>query len=61
MKKYFLLAFALFMSLFANAQTPDDEPLKIRWCTFNIRLITQVDYKIGCGWDQRKERVSQYL
>ena len=61
MKKILLLALAILLPLLANAQTPGKEVLKIRWGTFNIRCINGDDYKIGCGWDQRKERVAQYL
>ncbi|MBO7068489.1 MAG: endonuclease/exonuclease/phosphatase family protein [Bacteroidaceae bacterium] len=61
MKNYLLLAFAMFLSLSANAQTSCNEAVKIRWGTFNIRCVNQDDYKIGCGWDQRKDRVVKYI
>ena len=35
--------------------------MDIRWATFNIRCVNKDDYKIDCGWDQRKERVVKYL
>lgn len=61
MKKYLLIIFAFFFSLYSDAQTSDDGTLNIRWATFNIRYNSSDDYKINCGWDQRKERVTQYL
>lgn len=61
MKKYFLIAFAVFFSLFSYAKSSAKQPVDIRWATFNIRCISKDDYKIDCGWDQRKERVVKYL
>jgi endonuclease/exonuclease/phosphatase family metal-dependent hydrolase len=61
MKKIFLFALTLLFPLFTSAQASVDVALKIRWATFNIRYNSSDDYKIGCGWDQRKERVAQYL
>ena len=61
MKKYFLIAFAVFFSLFSYAKSSAKQPVDIRWATFNIRCINKDDYKIDCGWDQRKERVVKYL
>ena len=61
MKKFFLIALAVFISLFSYAKPAGDEAVNVRWGTFNIRCISQDDYKIGCGWDQRKERVVQYV
>lgn len=61
MKKYFLLVLTIFISLFFSVQDSLGEEMKIRWGTFNIRLINQDDYKIECGWNQRKERIIHYL
>lgn len=61
MKKFLIWALVMFMPVFANARTRSDEAVKVRWATFNIRCITKDDYKIDCGWDQRKERVYKYL
>lgn len=61
MKRYFLISFAVFLSLFTNAKTSNKGTVDIRWATFNIRCINKDDYKIDCGWDQRKERVVKYL
>ena len=61
MKKYFLMALAILFPLFVVAQPLSEVAVEVRWGTFNIRYNNQDDYKIGCGWDQRKERVVQYL
>ena len=61
MKKIFLLALAILLPVFSYAQSSQDTLVKVRWGTFNIRYNNSEDYKIGCGWDQRKERVAGYL
>ena len=61
MKKYFFIALTVFFSFLSCAQVSAAKPLTIRWATFNIRCISKDDYKINCGWDQRKERVYRYL
>ena len=49
------------MPLLSFAKEKVQDPVKVRWCTFNIRCISSDDEKIGCGWDSRKERVAQYV
>ena len=61
MKKILFLALAVFFSLITNAQAPAGDAIKIRWATFNIRCVSGDDYKINCGWEQRKELVARYL
>ena len=61
MKKYLLIAFAIFSSFLLNAQPINEDTVKVRWGTFNIRYNNQSDYKIDCGWKQRRERVYKYL
>lgn len=61
MKKISLVVFALLFSLFSFARPADDEPVKVRWGTFNIRYNNPDDYRISCEWDQRRERVVRYL
>lgn len=61
MKKFLLIAFAVFFSLFSYAKSSSKKPVDIRWATFNIRCVSKDDYKIDCGWDQRRERVVKYL
>jgi endonuclease/exonuclease/phosphatase family metal-dependent hydrolase len=61
MKKYLLIIFAVCLSFFTYAKSSNKESVDVRWATFNIRCINKDDYKIDCGWDQRKERVAQYL
>ena len=61
MKKFLLIAFAVFFYLFSYAKSSSKKPVDIRWATFNIRCISKDDYKIDCGWDQRRERVVKYL
>lgn len=60
MKKYLFILLALFMtttSFYAKKQVP----VKVRWCTFNIRLQNGDDEKIGFGWSVRKDRVANYI
>ena len=38
-----------------------EQPVKVRWCTFNVRCIAAPDEKIGCGWEVRKDNVAQYV
>ncbi|MCR4593070.1 MAG: endonuclease/exonuclease/phosphatase family protein [Bacteroidaceae bacterium] len=61
MRNYFLLVLVALTPLFVIAKSSADDTVKIRWGTFNIRYMNADDYKIGCGWDQRKERVVQYV
>lgn len=62
MNRKCLLALAFIcMPLLSFAKEKVQDPVKVRWCTFNIRCISSDDEKIGCGWDSRKERVAQYV
>ena len=62
MNRKCLLALAFIcMPLLSFAKEKVQDPVKVRWCTFNIRCIASDDEKIGCGWDSRKERVAQYV
>ena len=61
MKKFLLITFAVFLSIFSYAKPTNKGIVNVRWATFNIRCISKDDYKIDCGWDQRKERVVKYL
>ena len=35
--------------------------VNVRWCTFNIRYNNPDDVKAGFGWEDRKQRVAQYI
>ena len=35
--------------------------VNVRWCTFNIRYNNPDDVKAGFGWEERKQRVAQYI
>jgi len=61
MKKILFLALAVLFPFIVNAQASADDAIKVRWATFNIRCVSSDDYKINCGWEQRKELVAQYL
>ena len=62
MNRKCLLALAFIcMPLLSFAKEKVQDPVKVRWCTFNIRCIASDDEKIGSGWDSRKERVAQYV
>ena len=61
MKKFLLLVLVAVSTYIMKAQPFNEMAINIRCATFNIRCINGDDYKIGCGWDQRKERVAQYL
>lgn len=57
MKKILFIMMALMMALTGSAK----KTVNIRWCTFNIRLLTEADRTINCHWDQRKERVVKFV
>ncbi len=60
MKKLLIMALALVLPMMVSAKK-SDEQVKVRCCSFNVRLKTTVDDKIGCGWDSRKDRVAQFV
>lgn len=59
MKKLLIVLFALLQTcgLFAGK----NKDAEVRWCTFNIRVNSKVDYEKGCGWDDRKDRMCQWI
>lgn len=61
--KQFLLALALLIPLMANSESFNGktENCKLRWGTFNIRLLNDGDTKAGYGWDVRRDRVADYI
>lgn len=61
MRKCLLALAAVLLPLLGVAKDKAEQPVKVRWCTFNIRCIAGVDEKIGCGWDARKDNVAQYV
>ncbi len=60
-RKYLMALAALMISLSGVAKEKAAQPVKVRWCTFNVRCISKVDEEIGCGWDNRKDNVAQYV
>lgn len=60
-KKYLMALVALLLPVLGMAKDQVEQPVKVRWCTFNIRCIAGVDNEIGCGWDVRKDNVAQYV
>ncbi|MGN0234281.1 MAG: endonuclease/exonuclease/phosphatase family protein [Bacteroidaceae bacterium] len=60
-RKCLMALVAICLPLLSNAKDKVQEPVKVRWCTFNIRCISSDDEKIGCGWDSRKAHVAQYV
>lgn len=60
-RKCLIALAAVCMPLLGIAKEKVQQPVKVRWGTFNIRCISSDDEKIGCGWDSRKERVAQYV
>lgn len=61
MKKFLIVALAVLVSSLSFAKPDGNGTVKVRWGTFNIRYNNPDDYRISCGWDQRRERVVQYL
>lgn len=61
MKKYLLALAALLFPVLGMSKDKVEQPVKVRWCTFNIRCIAGVDEEIGCGWDVRKDNVAQFV
>lgn len=61
MKKYLLALAALLLPVLGMSKDKVEQPVKVRWCTFNIRCIAGVDEEIGCGWDVRKDNVAQFV
>ena len=61
MRKCLLALAALLLPLLSVAKDKADEPVRVRWCTFNVRCIAADDAKIGCGWDDRKDNLTQYI
>lgn len=57
MKKILFILLALTMVFTGSAK----KTVNVRWCTFNIRLLTNADREIGCHWDQRKARVVKFI
>lgn len=57
MKKIIFIAMAALLPLVGSAK----KTAKVRWCTFNIRLLTEADKPIDCHWDQRKARVAKFV
>lgn len=58
-KLWFLLIASLFV-LNVNAQK-ENEKIKVRWCTFNIRCINKGDTEQGFGWDVRKDPACRWV
>ena len=61
MKKILFALAALLLPLAGMAKEKVEQPVKVRWCTFNIRCIAAPDEKIGCSWEVRKDNVAQYV
>lgn len=60
MKKLFLILFAIAMPLLTIAKTQNTT--KVRWCTFNIRLLTDGDREVkGCHWSERRYRIAKFI
>lgn len=61
MKKILFALAALLLPLACMAKEKVEQPVKVRWCTFNVRCIAAPDEKIGCSWEVRKDNVAQYV
>ena len=61
MKKILFALAALLLPLAGMAKEKVEQPVKVRWCTFNVRCIAAPDEKIGCSWEVRKDNVAQYV
>ena len=61
MKKILFALAALLLPLAGMAKEKVEQPVKVRWCTFNVRCIAAPDEKIGCAWEVRKDNVAQYV
>lgn len=61
MKKILFALAALLLPLVGMAKEKVEQPVKVRWCTFNVRCIAAPDEKIGCSWEVRKDNVAQYV
>ena len=61
MKKILFALAALLLPLAGMAKEKAEQPVKVRWCTFNVRCIAAPDEKIGCSWEVRKDNVAQYV
>lgn len=51
MKKILFALAALLLPLAGMAKEKVEQPVKVRWCTFNVRCIAAPDEKIGCSWE----------
>jgi len=49
MKKILFALAALLLPLVGMAKEKVEQPVKVRWCTFNVRCIAAPDEKIGCS------------
>ncbi len=61
MRKYMVALAAVLLPMLGGAKEKVEEPVRVRWCTFNVRCISGADEKIGCGWDARKDNVAKYV
>ena len=60
MKKYLLFLLVMLVPMMCFS-VKKQEPAKVRWGTFNIRLQNDSDEKAGVGWSVRKDRVANYI
>ena len=60
MKKNLFLMLMMLVPLVCFS-TRKQEPAKLRWGTFNIRLQNDGDEQAGYGWSVRRDRVADYI